>query len=71
MSIPTASSTSLVKGSHSRRWVANLKGNLTKWVLITLVLTYVAFLVLTPITALIFGISEICRAMARTFSTSA
>lgn len=39
-------------------WLDKNRGKLTKWTLITLVVTYVAFLILTPIIALAFGAFE-------------
>jgi sulfate transport system permease protein len=39
-------------------WLDRNKGKLGKWILITLVVVYVAFLILTPITALAFGAFE-------------
>jgi len=39
-------------------WLNGNKGKFGKWILITLVVVYVAFLILTPITALAFGAFE-------------
>jgi len=39
-------------------WLDGNKGKFGKWILITLVVVYVAFLILTPITALAFGAFE-------------
>jgi sulfate transport system permease protein len=59
MSITTASRTSRAKIQGSfLDWVDRNKGKWTGWILITLVIVYVAFLILTPLFALIAGAFE-------------
>lgn len=59
MSLTSSSPTSLAKVQGSfMDWVDRNKGKWTGWILITLVLLYVAFLILTPILALTAGAFE-------------
>jgi len=59
MSITSPSRTSFEKvQSPLLAWVDRNKGKWAGWILITLVVVYVAFLILTPITALAFGAFE-------------
>jgi sulfate transport system permease protein len=56
----TSSARSRVERAQSPfvTWLDRNKESLTKWTLITVVVAYVAFLILTPITALAFGALE-------------
>ncbi|HNB54319.1 MAG TPA: sulfate ABC transporter permease subunit [Anaerolineales bacterium] len=56
MNVTTSSNRTVSPPTLSR--FTKHKGAWTKWALITLVVVYVAFLILTPITALIFGAFE-------------
>jgi len=59
MSITSSSRTTLTKvQSPLLAWLDNNKGKWTGWILITLVVLYIAFLILTPIIALTFGAFE-------------
>jgi sulfate/thiosulfate transport system permease protein len=59
MSLTSSSRTSLAKVQGSfMDWVDRNKGKWTGWILITLVILYVAFLILTPILALTAGAFE-------------
>jgi sulfate transport system permease protein len=59
MNITNSSRISLAKAQGSLRdWVDRNRGKWTGWVLITLVVLYVAFLILTPIIALAIGAFE-------------
>ena len=59
MSVSSSARTAIANSrSPSSTWLDRNKGNLAKWTLITLVVAYVAFLILTPITALTLGALE-------------
>jgi sulfate transport system permease protein len=59
MSISTSARTVAAKPQSSRSaWVDRNKGTFAKWALIAIVVAYVAFLILTPITALAIGAFE-------------
>lgn len=60
MSVTISSRASQAKKVESSllTWVDKNKGKWARWLLITLVILYVAFLILTPITALAFGAFE-------------
>lgn len=59
MSSTSSSHTTLTKvQSPLLAWLDNNKGKWTGWILITLVVLYIAFLILTPIIALTFGAFE-------------
>lgn len=59
MSITSPSHTNHMQVQDSfSAWLDGNKGKFGKWILITLVVVYVAFLILTPITALAFGAFE-------------
>jgi sulfate/thiosulfate transport system permease protein len=59
MSITSPSRTNHMQVQDSfSTWLDGNKGKFGKWILITLVVVYVAFLILTPITALAFGAFE-------------
>jgi sulfate transport system permease protein len=59
MSVTSPARTRVVKiQSPLVTWLDRHKEDLTKWALVTVVIAYVAFLILTPITALAFGALE-------------
>ena len=60
MSVTISSRASQAKNVESslQPWLDRNKGKWARWLLITLVILYVAFLILTPITALAFGAFE-------------
>lgn len=59
MSVSTPARTPLAKTQSSRSaWLDRNKGRLTKWALVGIVVSYVGFLILAPISALAFGALE-------------
>ena len=59
MSVTSSARTGVVRAPSSEStWLDRNKGNVTKWCLITIVVAYVAFLIVTPISALAFGAFE-------------
>lgn len=68
MSVTSSARTRVVRvpGSEST-WLDRNKGTVTKWGLITIVVAYVAFLIVTPISALAFGAFE--RGIAASISS--
>ncbi|HET9589961.1 MAG TPA: sulfate ABC transporter permease subunit [Anaerolineales bacterium] len=59
MSVSTPARTPLAKTQSSRSaWLDRNKGTLTKWALVGIVVSYVGFLILAPISALAFGALE-------------
>jgi ABC-type sulfate transport system permease subunit len=59
MKATNSSHTTLMKEqSPLSTWVDGNKGRWAKWILIAVVVSYVAFLILAPLTALTFGAFE-------------